>query len=286
MSSAFVPMQICPIITFTAFAAISYASGISLDTTRMLTSLSLLSLLTQPLSQTFQNIPIFVAAFGCLLRLRVEAFLSKAMNLDRRFMMELAIAPPSVDSEIGHHDFELQSMRQSINNLDISTLSGESIRSNINGIPQKPNFLHGTIRLNLDPYSASTDLQITSGLQKSNYGTRWLYKAVLTARWTLVHSHTAKNSYFVLRAQSGQCRILVLNEFTSNVDGDTDALMQRLIKEEFKNHTIISVAHRVETILDFHRIAVLDSGKVIEYDKPSKLLSRPSHFRELYGSHS
>jgi ATP-binding cassette subfamily C (CFTR/MRP) protein 1 len=78
----------------------------------------------------------------------------------------------------------------------------------------------------------------------------------------------------------------VLNEFTSNVDGDTDALMQRLIKEEFKNHTIISVAHRVETILDFHRIAVLDSGKVIEYDKPSKLLSRPSHFRELYGSHS
>jgi ABC-type transport system involved in cytochrome bd biosynthesis fused ATPase/permease subunit len=89
------------------------------------------------------------------------------------------------------------------NNLDISTLSRESIRSNINGIPQEPYFLHGTIRLNLDPYRASTDLQITSALPKVHLrDLGWLYKAVLMARWTLIHSHTAKNSYFVLRAQS------------------------------------------------------------------------------------
>lgn len=112
-SSAFVPLQISPVITFTAFAAITHASGVSLDTTRMFTSLSLLSLLNQPLSQTFQNIPIFVAALGCLLR--VEEFLSKATNLDRRFVMELDIQPPSVEPEIGPHGFELQSMRQSVN---------------------------------------------------------------------------------------------------------------------------------------------------------------------------
>jgi ATP-binding cassette subfamily C (CFTR/MRP) protein 1 len=62
--------------------------------------------------------------------------------------------------------------------------------------------------------------------------------------------------------------------------------MQRLSREEFKNHTIIGLTHRVGTILDFGQIAVLDSGKVIEYAKPSNLLSRPSVFRELYCSHS
>lgn len=182
---------------------------------------------------------------------------------------------------------ELTSGAILIDNLDISTLSRESIRSNINGIPQEPYFLHGTIRLNLDPYGASTDLQITAALQKVHLRDLVVSQGGLDVEMDVdSFSHGQKQLFCLARAILRPCKIVVLDEFTSSVDRDTDALMQRLIREEFKNHTIISVAHRVETILDFDRIAVLDSGKVIEYDKPSNLLSRPSVFRELYGSRS
>jgi ATP-binding cassette subfamily C (CFTR/MRP) protein 1 len=68
--------------------------------------------------------------------------------------------------------------------------------------------------------------------------------------------------------------ILVLDEATSNVDAETDQLMQRLIREEFSGYTIITVAHRLETIRDSDWIAVLDEGRLIEWDTPEKVLGR------------
>lgn len=68
--------------------------------------------------------------------------------------------------------------------------------------------------------------------------------------------------------------ILVLDEATSNVDAETDRLMQRLIREEFGNYTIITVAHRLETIKDSDWIAVLDDGRLVEWDRPGKVLGR------------
>jgi ATP-binding cassette subfamily C (CFTR/MRP) protein 1 len=67
-----------------------------------------------------------------------------------------------------------------------------------------------------------------------------------------------------------------------SVDRKTDNLMQRVIREEFWRHTIIAVAHRLETILDFDRIIVLDQGVIKECDTPSNLLAVPSIFRDLY----
>ena len=58
--------------------------------------------------------------------------------------------------------------------------------------------------------------------------------------------------------------------------------MQKVIREEFRDCTIISVAHRLDTIIDFDRIAVLAAGKLIEFDTPDNLLARPSAFKELY----
>ena len=69
---------------------------------------------------------------------------------------------------------------------------------------------------------------------------------------------------------------------TKSVDVDTDKLMQIIIREEFKEATIITIAHRLETILDFDRVAVLDNGVLVEIDSPQALLSRPSAFRDLY----
>lgn len=67
-----------------------------------------------------------------------------------------------------------------------------------------------------------------------------------------------------------------------SVDRKTDNLMQRIIREEFAHHTVIAIAHRLETILDFDKIVVLHKGELKECDSPKNLLARPSAFRELY----
>ena len=70
-----------------------------------------------------------------------------------------------------------------------------------------------------------------------------------------------------------------------SVDRKTDELMQRVIRDEFKDCTIIAIAHRLDTISDFDRILVLDGGAVMEYGSPVQLLNRRSKFRELYDSY-
>ena len=79
-------------------------------------------------------------------------------------------------------------------------------------------------------------------------------------------------------------KILLLDEATSNVDSETDKLMQKIIREEFQSHTIVTVAHRLDTIMDADRIAVLAAGKVLEFDTPENLLNKEggSAFKELY----
>ena len=66
------------------------------------------------------------------------------------------------------------------------------------------------------------------------------------------------------------------------MDRKTDEMMQRLIREEFKHHTVIMIAHRLESLLDFDKIAVMNNGRLVEFDTPGSLLSKPSEFRVLY----
>ena len=75
----------------------------------------------------------------------------------------------------------------------------------------------------------------------------------------------------------------MLDEATSNVDAETDKLMQRLIREEFVGWTILTVAHRLDTILDSDKILVLDGGRVVQFGEPEELLSVEGPFRELRG---
>jgi ATP-binding cassette subfamily C (CFTR/MRP) protein 1 len=75
-----------------------------------------------------------------------------------------------------------------------------------------------------------------------------------------------------------------LDEVSSSIDVTTDKLVQRVIREEFKHATILAVAHRLDTIMDFDRIAFLADGKMVEFDSPKALLERESAFKELYHS--
>lgn len=182
---------------------------------------------------------------------------------------------------------ELTSGSILIDGIDISTMPRNYIRDRINAIPQDPYFLAGSIRLNLDPYETSTDDSIIAALRKVELWDTIVSNGGLDSELDVDSlSHGQRQLFCLGRAILRKGKIVVLDEATSNVDRKTDELMQRIIREEFKDRTIIAVAHRLDTILDFDRIAVLDRGTLKECDIPATLLARESAFKELYDIYS
>lgn len=182
---------------------------------------------------------------------------------------------------------ELNSGKILIDGLDLSTIPRHYIRANLNAIPQDPYFIAGSIRLNLDPYSSSSDTLLISALRKVHLLDTIISNGGLDADLdpdTL--SHGQRQLFCLARAILRKSKIVVLDEATSSVDRKTDELMQKIIREEFEGCTVIAVAHRLDTILDFDRIAALDTGRLKECDSPDKLLATESAFKELYGVYS
>jgi len=81
------------------------------------------------------------------------------------------------------------------------------------------------------------------------------------------------------RAIVRHSRILLLDEATSAVDPSTDRLIQTTIRERFEQHTILAIAHRIDTILDYDKIMILEKGKVLEFDSPANMLNPNSKSR-------
>jgi ABC-type transport system involved in cytochrome bd biosynthesis fused ATPase/permease subunit len=77
---------------------------------------------------------------------------------------------------------------------------------------------------------------------------------------------------------------MIFNIHNCSVDSKTDEIMQRMIREKFSNHMVLAVAHKLDTILDFDKVAMLEAGKLIEFDDPYTLLSTDSAFNKLYTS--
>lgn len=170
-----------------------------------------------------------------------------------------------------------------VDNLDVLNIHRQSVRMCFNIIPQDPYFLHGTVRLNLDPYDTASTSQILSALHRAGLWDVIEANGGLEANMNSdLYSHGQIQLFCLVRAMLCPGKILILDEATSSVDIETDRLMQRIIREDFVGHTIIAIAHRVSTICDFDRVVVLDKGKVIECDSPTNLLSRETVFSELY----
>jgi ATP-binding cassette subfamily C (CFTR/MRP) protein 1 len=172
-----------------------------------------------------------------------------------------------------------------IDGIDISTLPRQLVRERLNAIPQEPFFMKGSIRSNADPYQMHSDADIVRAIQKVRLWPLVLAKGGLDAPLDAeFFSHGQRQLFCLARALLRRSKVVVLDEVTSSVDKVSDELMQRVIREEFEGCTILAVAHRLDTILDFDRIALLSGGELVEMDEPGQLLGRESAFKELYSS--
>ncbi|XP_034256173.1 multidrug resistance-associated protein 5-like [Thrips palmi] len=164
-----------------------------------------------------------------------------------------------------------------IDNVDISSLGLQELRSAIAIIPQDPVLFEGTLRFNLDPFGEHNDEKIWDALEKSHLKEKLsreekqLLTPVSAAGQNL--SVGEKQLICLARAVLRQNKILLLDEATASVDVETDFLIQRTIRETFKGCTVITIAHRLHTVSSYDRVMVMDAGKVVEFDKPSTLMS-------------
>lgn len=160
-----------------------------------------------------------------------------------------------------------------------------AIRTRMTAIPQDPFVLSASVRINADPNGEASDDAIISVLRKVElWDTIQTRGGLDTQMKTQPLSQGQQQLFCLARAMLRKSRILILDEATSNVDGETDALMQKIIREVFAEHTIVTVAHRLNTILDSDMVAVLHEGKLVEFGPPGELLRRPSMFRDLHNA--
>ena len=178
---------------------------------------------------------------------------------------------------------ELDSGTIFIDGIDLRTLPREVIRTRMIAIPQDPFVLSSSVRANADPAGAATDAAIIDALNKVQLWDSIHVRGGLDAQMKAQPLSQGQQQLFCLaRAMLRDSRVLVLDEATSNVDQETDTLMQRVIRREFARHTIITVAHRLDTIADADVVAVLSEGRLVEFGKPEELLARQSKLRELH----
>ncbi|XP_057446133.1 ABC transporter C family member 10-like [Lotus japonicus] len=179
-----------------------------------------------------------------------------------------------------------------VDGIDISSIGLHDLRSSIGIIPQDPTLFIGTVRYNLDPLSQHSDQEIWEVLGKCQLREAVKDKGGLDTSVVEDGSNwsTGQRQLFCLgRVLLRRSRILVLDEATASIDNATDLILQKTIKTEFADCTVITVAHRIPTVMNCTMVLAINEGKLAEYDEPMKLMKRErSLFRQLvqeYWSH-
>jgi len=188
-----------------------------------------------------------------------------------------------------------------VDGVDITTLGTDLLRNSIAVVPQDAILFEGTVRRNLDPVSAYKDVDLWFALDKAglqatvmslsdrNKNNNNCYSS------TTVDDHSTNSTgldavieagglnlssgqrqlFCIARAVLRKPKVILLDEASASVDTATDANLQRMIRAYFASATILSIAHRVETILDADKVLVMQAGEVREFDTPDRLLSTP-----------
>ncbi|KAH7922269.1 P-loop containing nucleoside triphosphate hydrolase protein [Leucogyrophana mollusca] len=198
-----------------------------------------------------------------------------------------------------------------IDGVDISTIGIHDLRSRLTFIPQDATLFSGTLRDNLDPFGEHEDSECLDVLYRTQMISESAYQSQRTSRATsptgsgsppassaastvatdldpktkisLDTQVSAGGTNFsqgqrqliaMARALLRRSSIIVLDEATSSIDFDTDAKIQATIREEFGESLLLTVAHRLRTVIDYDRLIVLDKGEVVEFDTPLNLIQK------------
>ncbi|KAJ9706092.1 hypothetical protein PVL29_001589 [Vitis rotundifolia] len=165
-----------------------------------------------------------------------------------------------------------------IDGLNISTIGLYDLRSRLGIIPQEPTLFSGSVRYNLDPLSRHTDheiwevlgkCQLRGAVEEKDEG---LDSLVVQdgSNWSMGQ----RQLFCLARALLKKSRILVLDEATASIDNATDSILQKTIRTEFADCTVITVAHRIPTVMDCTMVLTISDGKLVEYDEVSKLINK------------
>lgn len=189
-----------------------------------------------------------------------------------------------------------------IDGINTSEIGLFDLRSCLTIIPQESHVVNGTVRENLDPFGHFSDEKLYKVLEIAHLKEHVMQMRTTTSEEDTAPSITASGLDAILNEggsnlSAGQrqllslarallnenSKILVLDEATASVDVQTDKIIQEAIRREFKDKTILTIAHRLETVMDSDRILVLDNGEVKEFDSPDNLLKNASsEFSSLY----
>ena len=160
------------------------------------------------------------------------------------------------------------------------------MRNKISIIPQDPILFSGTLRSNLDPFEENTDEKIWQVIEEVELKKALeFYEGGLNCKINDSGSNFSMGQRQLIclaRAMLRQNKILILDEATANVDADTDNMIQNTIKSKFNDCTVLTIAHRLNTIIESDRVMVMDAGRLVEFAHPYELLKNPNgHFKKL-----
>ncbi|KAM4662137.1 ATP-binding cassette sub-family C member 3 [Discoglossus pictus] len=164
-----------------------------------------------------------------------------------------------------------------IDGVNISEIGLHDLRSMLTIIPQDPVLFSGTLRMNLDPFDRYSDDEVWKALELSHLKK---FVASQTNKLDYECSEGGENLSVgqrqlvcLARALLRKTRILILDEATAAIDLETDDLIQMTIRTQFEDCTVLTIAHRLNTIMDYTRVLVLDKGQIAEFDTPTNLLA-------------
>lgn len=182
---------------------------------------------------------------------------------------------------------ELESGSILVDGVDLAKVGLSDVRGRLSIIPQDPFLLAGTLRDCLDPFSTSSDGDILEALKAVRLVGTDADTNALDRRVDEGGSNFSVGERQLLclaRALLAKPTVLVLDEATASVDGETDVFIQRMLRTRFKNTTLLTVAHRLHTIMDYDTILVMDGGRAAEYGSPKRLIHDKGLFASLVAS--
>ncbi|CAF3657412.1 unnamed protein product [Fusarium graminearum] len=174
-----------------------------------------------------------------------------------------------------------------IDGISLSSLPRDTVRSRLITLTQDQFILPGTVRHNADPRGVFSDVEINTALLLVGLSDAMEQHGGLDAPFDEdALSHGQKQLFFLARAvlRKRDGRVVLLDEVTSSVDPKTEESIKAIVEHEFKEHTVVSITHRLSTIVDFDRVIVMEKGCIVEVGEPKNLLASDSKFKALWAT--